>query len=209
MRAKRETRTGSDGLGARELLDREGTDKGKQYGGLYDVLLQPYRAAIRCVVEIGIGTLAPDASATMLGAAAEHYRPGGSLRAWRDFFPNAHIHGIDVAPDTQFEDEWRIRTHLCDSRDCAQVAAVLATIDQPPDLIVDDALHEVGAQTQTLTNFLPALREGGLYVLEDVSIDDVGSIVGALGRIDPRCRHFTYLTDLWWPPLGGAIVIRK
>ena len=51
----------------RELLDKEGTDKGKWFGGLYDGLLQPHRQDIRCVIEIGIGTLDPSAVSSMVG----------------------------------------------------------------------------------------------------------------------------------------------
>jgi hypothetical protein len=196
-------------LSVRELLEREGSDKGKMYGGLYDVLLQPHRETIRCVVEIGIGTLIPDAPATMFGWAAEHYRPGGSLRAWRDFFPNAEIHGIDVAPDTQFEGEWRIHTHICDSQDAEQTASLLATIQPSPDLVIDDGLHEGAAQTRTLTNFLPWLPDGGLYVLEDVAADQIAGILRAVEHIRSGCSSFKYLVDLSWPPPGGAIVIRR
>ena len=92
-----------DYISIKELLDSEGSDKGTWYCGLYDVLLQPHRFTTRSVLEIGIGTLIPNAISSMVGYAASHYRPGGSLRVWRAFFPQASIHGIDVAADTQFE----------------------------------------------------------------------------------------------------------
>jgi hypothetical protein len=38
----------------------------------------------------------------MVGYAGEGYKPGGTLRSWREFFPNATIYGIDVQPETQF-----------------------------------------------------------------------------------------------------------
>src|SRR2546422_3400056 len=101
--------------GIKELLDREGTDKGNWYGGLYDVLLQPHRREIGCVIEVGIGTMIPGAPSSMVGCGAENYRPGASLRAWRDFLPNAELYGVDVAPDTQFTGESRIHTYLCAS----------------------------------------------------------------------------------------------
>jgi hypothetical protein len=85
------------GIGA--LLDAEGSDKGLWYGGLYGVLLEPSREQIRCVVEIGIGTVIPEVASTMFGIGNDNYRPGGSLRAWRDFLPNAAVHGVDVAAD--------------------------------------------------------------------------------------------------------------
>src|SRR6516164_1770982 len=141
------------------LLEAQGTDKGYLYGGLYGVLLSPTRECIRCVVEIGIGTMIPGAPSSMVGFGAENYRPGASLRAWRDFFPNAEVHGVDVAPDTRIDSEPRITTHLCDSSNPNQVAAMLTAIALLiPDLIIDDGLHTASAQIATFRNFFPALR---------------------------------------------------
>ena len=194
----------------RELLDREGSDKGKLYGGLYDVLLQPHRQTIRCVVEIGIGTLLPEAVSSMVGYAAEHYRPGGSLRAWRNFLPKAEIYGLDVAPDTQFSDEPRIHTYLCDSTDAGptrqMLTRLLSQITHQPDLIVDDGLHDVTSQIMTLKNFLPALRDGGLYVVEDVWGDDLLKLIDALNIVHPSCHSFVGQSSV---TNVVAVVIRK
>lgn len=68
------------------------------------------------ILEIGIGTMIPGVHSSMVGYALPHYQPGGSLRAWRDYFPRGSIAGVDVQADTQFTEE-RITTLLCDSRD--------------------------------------------------------------------------------------------
>jgi hypothetical protein len=176
------------------------------YGDLYDVLLQPHREAIRCVVEIGIGTMIPDAVSSMVGWGAAHYRPGGSLRAWRDFLPNAEIHGVDVAADTSLHDEPRIQTHLCDSTDPEQAATLLASIaSPPPDLIIDDGLHEPRAQAKTLRNFFPALRDGGLYVVEDILPDHVQTVLDELESVHPGCPYFVDRSWQGW----SAVIVRK
>src|ERR1051325_4783348 len=96
-----------------ELLNRAGSDKGRWYKGMYDVLLQPYRYAIDCMIEIGIGT-----PAVMAGYCSEDYRVGASLRCWRDFLPNAQVFGLDIDPNAQLTtEEPRIRTYQCDSTD--------------------------------------------------------------------------------------------
>jgi hypothetical protein len=191
---------------ARTLLDSQGTDKGWWYGGLYDVLLQPVRTTIRCVVEIGIGTMIPDAASSMVGIGASHYRTGASLRAWRDFLPNAEIHGIDPAEDTSLAEEARIHTHRCDSTDPEQVSALLASVTwPPPDLIIDDGLHDPTAQAKTLHNFFPVLRDGGLYIIEDVSQDHVHHLLDELDAIQEGCHSFV---DRSWGTLV-AIVIRR
>ena len=149
----------------RTLFDTQGTDKG-WYSDFYEILLRDRREELRSLLEIGIGTLAPGENASMFGHAADHYKPGGSLRAWRDYLPNAEIVGLDCQPDTQFSDE-RIRTLLCDSTDAASAAGALATLPKF-DAIIDDGSHVAEDQLATLRNFYPALRPSGFYFIEDI-----------------------------------------
>jgi hypothetical protein len=190
----------------KQLLEHSGSDKGKWYGGLYEVLLQPIRHAVKSLVEIGIGTLIPDAPSSMVGYASADYRPGGSLRAWRDFLPNAQIHGLDIAPDTQFTDEPRIATHVCDSTNSQQTESLLKQMQATPDVIIDDGLHSTKAQIATLRNFFPALRAGGLYVVEDVRPDRIAVILEDLARLHPGCPSFLVRS---FGTHDDAIVIRK
>jgi hypothetical protein len=141
--------------GIKQLLDHSGSDKGKWYGGLYEVLLEPTRHAVKSLVEIGIGTLILDAPSSMVGYASADYRPGGSLRAWRDFLPNAQIHGLDIVSGTQFADEPRIAMHVCDSTNSQQTESLLKQIQASPDVIIDDGLHSKEAQIATLRNLFP------------------------------------------------------
>jgi hypothetical protein len=198
-------RTGGYAPSIKELLDHSGSDKGKWYGGLYEVLLQPARHSVRSLIEIGIGTLDPHAQSTMVGHVSADYRPGGSLRAWRDFLPNAEIHGVDVATDTQIAHEPRITTHICDSTSSQQTESLLKQMHTAPDVIIDDGNHSKEAQIATLRNFFPALRTGGLYIVEDVTPDTVPAILEHLARLHPSCPSFVDKS------CGAqvAIVIRK
>ena len=186
----------------KELLRQQGTNKWSMYGDLYDVLFAPMRDSLRCVVEIGIGTLDPNAPSTMIGFCEEGYRPGGSLRAWRDYFPNAEIHGIDVHPDTMFEDE-RIFTHLIDSTvidiDSTVCVDDWATL---PGLIIDDGLHSIGAQKATFDNFFPLLDNGQLYIIEDVAPENVAALSEFLADFG---SFFIYTTGVGW----AIAVLRK
>jgi hypothetical protein len=187
-------------LSISELLTRSGSDKAKWYGGLYDVLLQPNQKVIKSLIEIGIGT-----PVSMAGYCSEDYRAGGSLRAWRDFLPNAQIHGLDVDPDAQVTDEPRITTYLCDTTNTPQSAAALQRMLLPADLIIDDGLHTKEAQIATLRNFYPALRAGGLYIIEDVWPENVDDILNALEQIEGGGPSFV---DRSWGQCV-AIVIRR
>jgi|SRR5574342_1740 hypothetical protein len=151
-----------------QLFNHYGSDKDRNgYAQLYHVLFAPQRAHVRLFVEIGIGTMVAGAHSSMQGYALDGYAPGGSLRAWRDWFPEAQIVGCDVQPDTQFA-EPRIKTFLCDSRDARSVRTALAAFSGKIDIIIDDGDHVDESQLVTLQNFWPLLRDGGLYVIEDI-----------------------------------------
>jgi hypothetical protein len=159
----------------KQIFDSWGTDKGHaQYPGVYECLFRSCREQVTAVLEVGIGTMIPGAHSSMQGYVLPGYKPGGSLRAWRDFFVNATIYGLDVQPDTQFDDEERIITRLCDSCDASAVRAVMETQGWPRefDIIIDDGSHYAEDQLSTFTNLFPFLKHNGLYIIEDVVGDN-------------------------------------
>ena len=202
LRGSQEPRAVDSTIGA--LFDRVGSDKGRWYGRLYDVLLEPLRNSVQCMIEIGIGTMLPTAPSSMVNWAGENYRPGASLRVWRDYFPCAQIHGIDPAPDTVVVGEPRITTHQFDSRDGTRAAALFASLQLVPDLVIDDGLHTAEAQIATLRNFLPHVRPGGVYIVEDVELGDVKPVSAAIEQIRPGS---IYVPDMR-PEPWIAIAIR-
>lgn len=152
-----------------ELFAKHATDKGLNgYTEMYEAILDPIRRLPLNILEIGIGTVIPDAPWGMHAWVGPEYRPGASLRIFRDYCPNATILGLDIQPDTQFTEE-RIATGMCNSADARDVARFFAwRRDEPFDLIVDDANHEPNAQLATFTNFHSRVRPGGHYVIEDI-----------------------------------------
>lgn len=183
--APEEARPAAGGESLADIFRRTVTDKiVNGYVGLYDCLFRGMRHQVRAVLEIGIGTLTPGVHSLMVGYAPEGYRPGGSLRGWRDYFPNAVVHGLDVQPDTQFRDE-RIVTGLCNSADSQQVAAWFRTAGVPAfDIIIDDGSHLLDDQLATLRNFFPLLRNDGTYVIEDVV---PGRIIDHMDQVKAIC----------------------
>ena len=78
-----------------DLMDHYGSDKGSlghNYTHLYGIVLRGLRCTIRKVLEVGIGSQNPHGPGSMHQAlrsarpdkTIHHYRPGASLRAWRD-----------------------------------------------------------------------------------------------------------------------------
>jgi hypothetical protein len=152
-----------------ELFNAHASDKQSQngYAPIYHGLLKHLRDQPVRLLEIGIGTVIPGAYCSMYGHDLPGYRPGASLRAWRDYFIRGAIHGIDVQPDTLFR-EPRITTDLVNSTDAVEVRGYLDRVGSF-DIIVDDGAHIPELQVKTLRNFFPALAPNGLYVIEDVN----------------------------------------
>ena len=101
-------------------VEKYGTDKKlSHHTDTYSYLFNNNRQDVTSVLEIGIGTTDSfDTPSTFKGILSHypHYTPGGSLRAWRDFFPNATVHGIDIIQDCKISEE-RIETFIFDSTD--------------------------------------------------------------------------------------------
>ena len=142
------------------------------YAPVYDELLSPCRNDEITLLEIGIGTLNPTESNMQFWKNKPEYQeylPGASLKAFRDYFPNGKIYGVDIQPDCVVIEE-RIQTFLFDSTDPLMCENYFHTIRL--DVIVDDGDHHPGPQIATFKNFFPKLNDGGVYILEDLAFPD-------------------------------------
>ena len=154
-----------------ELFHKYGTDKA-EYAPLYQLLFRTLRHSVHTVLEIGIGTMNSESRWNMIGWAEEWYKPGGSLRAWRDYFPNAHIFGLDIEKDTMFSEE-RISTHICNSTDPTSVNGFVTSVNfKKFDVIIDDGSHYGEDQILTMKNLVSHLRNDGIYIIEDIAKDN-------------------------------------
>lgn len=145
-----------------------------RYDKLYIELLNGTKNKFKNILEIGIGTIDEHKSSSMYGYKSHispNYTFGNSLRAWRDYFVDANIYGIDIDENTMFEEE-RIKTFCSNSADESKMNKILS--DLPLfDMIIDDGLHNMEANLETLKNCFPYLKSGGIYVIEDVNqLDD-------------------------------------
>jgi hypothetical protein len=149
------------------LFNIYGSDKDRNgYTPMYHSILKHLRDCEIALLEVGIGTMIPGAPSSMVGYSLPGYAPGGSLRAWRDYFPKGKIVGADIQPDTQFSED-RITTVLADSSKMDQLDAALG--DQTFDVVIDDGLHWDETQMQTLCNLWHRVRPGGFYITEDIT----------------------------------------
>jgi len=151
-----------------DLFNKYGSDKDRNgYSHLYSILFDGIRHKEMNILEIGVGTMVPNVCSSMKGYMPDTYKPGASHRAWNDYFPNSKIYGVDIQPDTKFEEN-NIKTFLCSSVDRASVDQLMQDLNVKFDIIVDDGWHWDDAQKRTLVNFFPYLKDDGYYIIEDI-----------------------------------------
>jgi hypothetical protein len=123
--------------------------KWTHYLDIYDGHFSAYRNTPVKMLEIGVSQ-------------------GGSLELWREYFgKDATLFGIDIDPE-------------CASRVTAPSQVRIGSQDDPkflrsvidemgtPDIILDDGSHIGRHQRTSFDTLFPLLREGGLYLIEDL-----------------------------------------
>ena len=164
------------------LCDKYGSDKGeiKPYGHPYPWPSHSYtdfyarlwshcRHSVTKVFECGLGTNNPNLQSSM-GALG---KPGASLRAWRDYFPNAMVYGADVDKDVLFSEE-RIETYYIDQLNPDIIKKFWEEIAEDNfDFIIDDGLHTFEAGSCLFLHSIDKLSPMGIYVIEDVNQTDL------------------------------------
>lgn len=163
------------------LMAGHGSDKGigwHTYTPFYQSLFLECRETVRALFELGLGTNHEDAPSNM-GA---HGIPGASLRAWRDYFPNALVYGGDVDERVLFAED-RIETFFVDQCSPTTFAALWANLPHVAlDFFLDDGLHTYEAARNTLDHSICKVKSGGFYIIEDVVKDDLDSYLSLVAE---------------------------
>jgi hypothetical protein len=158
-----------------EFMDHYGSDKGPRligitahsYTSVYHSLFQSFSTEKMNVFELGLGTNNVRLPSNM-GANG---KPGASLRAWRDYFPNATVFGADIDRDVLFNED-RIVTMYCDQTNPQVIQSMWKEL---PDMkiIVEDGLHMFEANVTFFENSIHKLLPGGFYIIEDIYVTNV------------------------------------
>ena len=131
------------------IADKYGTDKKilcHGYTRAYEKLFLPIRHDVKNIIEAGIFD-------------------GASLRMWRDYFPNATVHGLDIEQKSVdcVNSEERIKSTLISACN----ASYWDSLDFKADIIIDDGSHVVEEQMVMIRLAWNSLKPGGYYVIED------------------------------------------
>lgn len=164
------------------LFAKHGSDKGWEgaaqppypwrphnYADFYDLIFDDRRERVLSIVECGIGTKNTDVTSNMTSDGI----PGASLRAWRDYFPLAHVYGLDIDRTVLFKEN-RISTFEVDQLQPEKIAAFWTESGlSEVDVMIDDGLHTFEAGVSLFKNSYDKLHRAGIYVIEDVSRADI------------------------------------
>jgi len=153
-----------------DIMTRHGSDKGSgdhNYTTLYSLILSHLKIKNDVnVFELGIGTTNINIKCNM-GLTGS---PGASLRGWREWLQNAYIYGADIDRSILFEEDC-ISTFYVDQ--CSKDSFYNLwnndkLRDVSFDLIIDDGLHEFYSNDVMLCSSHHKLKDGGIYIIEDV-----------------------------------------
>lgn len=155
-----------------DIMNEAGSDKGNgwhNYTKIYSSLFE--KMDVKHLLEMGIGTTSSSFEYNM-GATGT---PMASHRGWRKYFANATIYAADIDADVA-KNEDRIYAYQCDQTNAASINNLWAQADIPEefDVIIDDGLHEFEANTHFFENSIHKLKDGGIYVVEDVQSVKLG-----------------------------------
>ena len=133
------------------ILRLFGSDKQRPgehaYGESYHTMLRPYRYRATRLLEIGLLS-------------------GDSVLAWRCFFPFGTTIGIDIDPKHHLAGN-RTRIYQADQGSASDLAT-LCEREATFDVIIDDGSHFNRHQIFSFRQLFPHLRDGGIYIIEDV-----------------------------------------
>ena len=157
------------------IANKYGTDKGTEgpvegwrchnYTDVYEAYLWPMRHQEIRLLEIGLGVKG-DAWNTWI-AQGRNADGGASIKMWAEYFPRAHIFGVDINPASYLNTD-RITTFIADQGSPAQLRAMVETAGSNFDVIIDDGSHRADHQQIAFGVLFDHLRTGGLYFIEDL-----------------------------------------
>lgn len=139
---------------------------------LYEDLFKDIRATAEKILEIGI-------------------YGGGSMVLWQEYFEKAHIYGIDLSyyvPELQGQERM---TQIIGDAYSDQVAAMFA--DNAFDIVIDDGPHTVESFIVFIKNYLPKVKKGGYFIIED--IPDINIVPELISNVPNELQNSVQVYD--------------
>ena len=150
-----------------------GTDKssyGHEYLSFFELFFAPIRDDKLTILEIGVFE-------------------GQSLRTWAEYFPNARIIGVDIAPASERVTNDRIVIELADQSNVQQLTNI-AQKHGPFDIIIEDGSHMCEHQITSLRTMFPFVTDSGIYIVEDLQTNYGNSLEKFKGIASSTCVDY-------------------
>ena len=171
-----------------DLVDDSKTDKNTthSYLGLYDDLLMDRRESARNVLEVGIGDFGE--------------KNGGSIKLWKDYFPNATVYGLDILPidrvmDELLEDPRVVLLTGVNAYDQRIVKEEFINKRNVKfDFLIDDGSHQLCDMKTFIKYYLPLMADDGIMIIEDVP--DARWIEELVNEVPEDMKHYVRAFDL-------------
>jgi len=145
-----------------QIAIKYGADKGPNwhnYTCFYSLFFEPIREIVKSILEIGVWPLG-FTELSLKGKEAP------SMRMWKEYFPNAQIHGIDIRPDCMAMAGDRVNIWIGSQSDEMFLVDVARDAGMF-DIIIDDGSHTPSDQATSFRTLFNYVKPGGYYVIED------------------------------------------
>jgi hypothetical protein len=130
---------------------KHGTDKASfhhNYLEFYEQFFSPIRHQQLNILEIGV-------------------QGGASLRTWEEYFPAATIVGADIDGEAKRFERGRVAIEILDQSNIEELTQA-AVKRGPFDIVIEDGSHFCEHQITSLRTLFPFLKNGGIYIVEDL-----------------------------------------
>jgi hypothetical protein len=164
--------------------------KVESYFEVYDRYFAPLRGKPVKMLEIGVDR-------------------GGSIAGWKKYFGERKLDytGIDINPNCSRFARNGVKIVIGDQMNVSLLGEVARA--GPYDIVIDDGGHVTGQQIVSFEQLFPAVRDGGLYVVEDTHTSfwpsfhsnfTIGSTKVRGGFLDYAPLLIRSQMEFWWSP---------
>lgn len=149
--------------------------KDKHYFEVYDFHFKPFLNKKINLLEIGVNN-------------------GGSLWMWKEYFKNSIVSGIDINSECKQWEGIDVNVYIGNQNDIEFLRRV---IDQRGefDIIIDDGSHMMKDQIFSFNILFEALKDGGIYVIEDLGTSYWPSYGGKINEPSTCIERLKFMID--------------
>ena len=162
-------------MNTREVFEKvtRRADKWEPYFEVYDLYFSRFRNTAPVFVEVGV-------------------QAGGSIEAWVNYFENARVYGVDIAP--LVTDVPGAEIVIGDQSNPLFWDKFIETVGEI-DCFLDDGSHINVDQIITFNSIWPHIKEGGVYMCEDTVTSYWPGFGGGLAKSGTFIEYAKTLVD--------------